>query len=230
MIQQPLASYGVTAATGSTGSTQALPKHVQSDLEIQRLCDRYQQQLAELNACHSLLTVDQERLASMLAPYVNARGLLVMEAPDPDVLLFKQGLDLRLQQFEEDCKLIQATERALQQKIDEAATDYEQAMYGLAMSTDSRIFKRLREQQRQIELQQQEIDQTRFEKEVLQEETRRLREMTHRSAVAQYAKKREDDMWQLPRLHHMYETQNLAPPMPGTAEQVLFSREGQGRF
>ena len=38
------------------------------------------------------------------------------------------------------------------------------------MSTDSRIFKRLREQQRLIEVQQQEIDQIRFEKEMLTEE------------------------------------------------------------
>lgn len=33
-----------------------------------------------------------------LAPYVNASGELVMEAPDPDVMLFKQGLDLRLKE------------------------------------------------------------------------------------------------------------------------------------
>ena len=61
-----------------------------------------------------------------------------------------------------------------------------QAIHGMATATDARIFKRLREQQRQIELQQQdlilcliistyrltqqplkEIDQIRFEKEIL---------------------------------------------------------------
>jgi len=95
-----------------------LPKTLQQDMEIQQLCDLYQQQLAELNACHSLLTVDQERLAAMLAPYVNSHGELVMEAPDPDVMLFKDGLDLRLKEFEEDCKRIQATEAKLQRKIE----------------------------------------------------------------------------------------------------------------
>ncbi|CAJ1439409.1 unnamed protein product, partial [Effrenium voratum] len=66
-------------------------------------------------------------------------------APDPDVMLFKQGLDLRLkarkaEEFEEDCKRIQQpmperepmghvymrTEQRLQEKIDSAAADYEQ--------------------------------------------------------------------------------------------------------
>merc|ERR1712151_840951 len=59
----------------------------------------------------------------------------------------------------------------------------EQAVQGNAMSTDSRIFKRLREQQRLIDLQQSEIDQIRYEKELLQEETRKLRQMTHQRGV-----------------------------------------------
>lgn len=164
----------------------------------------------------------------MLAPYVNQHGALVMEAPDPDVMLFKRGLDLRLLQFEEDCKRIQATERQLQQKIDEATTDYEQAVHGIAMNSDSRIFKRLREQQRQIELQQQEIDQTRYEKELLQEETRRLREMTHRNATAEYARRMDNELNPLPRLHQMYEAAHQAPRLPGTGTDMIFSG-GQGR-
>mmetsp|Transcript_117932 Transcript_117932/g.306198 ORF Transcript_117932/g.306198 Transcript_117932/m.306198 type:complete len:230 (-) Transcript_117932:85-774(-) len=222
-VPPTMVNYGMAAIGPPRGQVNSLPKHVQSDLEIQQLCDKYQQQLAELNACHSLLTVDQERLASMLAPYVNQHGALVMEAPDPDVLLFKQGLDLRLLQFEEDCKRIAVTERQLQQKIDEATTDYEQAVHGIAMNSDSRIFKRLREQQRQIQLQQQEIDQTRYEKELLQEETRRLREMTHRNAAAEYSRRTDSEINPLPRLHQMYEANRVAPPMPDTDSAVIFS-------
>eukprot|EP00435_Cladocopium_sp_Y103_P041418 s2166_g11.t1 len=125
-----LGSYGASAARPAAAgqpATQQLPKHLR-DVMIWRFSnfDLYQSQLAELNACHSLLTVDQERLATMLAPYVNASGELVMEAPDPDVMLFKQGLDLRLKEFEEDCKRIQQTEQKLQDQIDSAASDYEQ--------------------------------------------------------------------------------------------------------
>mmetsp|Transcript_19757 Transcript_19757/g.42311 ORF Transcript_19757/g.42311 Transcript_19757/m.42311 type:complete len:200 (-) Transcript_19757:91-690(-) len=190
-------------------------------MEIQKLCDQYQEQLAELNACHSLLVIDQERLASMLAPYVNASGVLVMESPDPDVLLFKKGLDLRLAQFEEDCKRIQATERRLQQCIENATTEYEEAVTGIAKNSDSRIFKRLREQQRQIELQQQEIDQVRFEKELLQEETRRLRDLT--ASAQQYAPRREEGLTELPSLHAMYDAHRNPDPLPGTSAPVIGS-------
>lgn len=231
-MQVPIANYGVTAlgpAPGGPprGHVNSLPKHLQQDIEIQQLCDKYQSQLAELNACHSLLMVDQERLAGMLAPYVNAFGQLVMEKPDPDVLLFKQGLDLRLAEFEEDCKRIQKTEKELQDKIDEATSDYEQAVHGIAMSADSRVFKRLREQQRLIDLQQQEIDQIRYEKELLQEETKRLRDMAAQGGVDQRLKRQQkDDMMPLPRLHSAYEAKQMAGPLPGNRDEVIFGNRG----
>eukprot|EP00933_Yihiella_yeosuensis_P041408 TRINITY_DN3579_c0_g2_i1.p1 TRINITY_DN3579_c0_g2~~TRINITY_DN3579_c0_g2_i1.p1 ORF type:complete len:251 (+),score=51.53 TRINITY_DN3579_c0_g2_i1:26-778(+) len=225
----PLATYGGVAvkpeiSAADKGYVNELPRHLQQDLEIQQLCDLYQSQLAELNACHSLLTVDQERLASMLAPYVNANGDLIMEKPDPDVLLFKDGLDLRLKEFEEDCKRIQQTEKKLQDKIDEAASDYEQAVNGIAMTTDSRIYKRLREQQRQIELQQQDIDQVRFEKETLEMETKRLREMTRQAQprIARQSDRSSRELNPLPRLHNSYEAKYPAQPLEGTRKQVIF--------
>eukprot|EP00930_Biecheleria_cincta_P016287 TRINITY_DN13307_c0_g1_i1.p1 TRINITY_DN13307_c0_g1~~TRINITY_DN13307_c0_g1_i1.p1 ORF type:complete len:240 (-),score=64.34 TRINITY_DN13307_c0_g1_i1:35-754(-) len=229
-VQESLASYGVAAAGPSAGGAnqgyvRELPKHVREDLEIQQLVDLYQSQLAELNACHSLLTVDQERLASMLAPYVNAAGELVMEAPDPDVLLFKEGLELRLKEFEQDGRRIQLTEQKLQEKIDSASNDYEQAVRGIALTTDTRIFKRLREQQRQIELQQQEIDQVRFEKEMLREETKRLRELA--ATGERVGGRRQDfderrDLRPLPMLHQQLEATYRAPPVEGTRERVRF--------
>lgn len=229
----PLARYGMAAAGPSPGAlppggyAPQLPKRVQQDMAIQQLCEVYQQELAELNACHSLLVVDQERLASMLAPYVDSRGELSMTQPDPDVLLFKQGLDLRLSQFADDCTRIKKTERKLQQAIDAATTDYEQTVTGISMATDSRIFKRLREQERLIELQQREIDQARFEKEMLQEETRRLREMTSRGAMVEARRMARDEagaLESLPRLHQTYEASARAPPMEGTRHHVLFNR------
>jgi len=227
-MQASLAAYGATAVGAPPGGLiNQLPKHVQQDLEIQKLCELYQQQLAELNACHSLLTVDQERLATMLAPFVNNSGELVMQAPDPDVLLFKDGLDLRLKEFQEDCHRIQKTEERLQELIDKATTEYEHAVQGIAMSTDSRIFKRLREQQRLIEVQQQEIDQIRFEKEMLSEETKRLREMTSRGQGARprYARAQGNELPSVPRLHTLFEAQ--AQPggliLEGRSDPVRFA-------
>ncbi|CAK0865486.1 unnamed protein product, partial [Prorocentrum cordatum] len=92
-------------------------------MDIQQLSDQYQEQLADLNAAHSLLQVDQQRLAEML--YVDSSGGVTGMLSE-DVRLFKDGLDFRLQEFEESCARIQDLERRLQEKIDEATTDYEQ--------------------------------------------------------------------------------------------------------
>merc|ERR1719379_3228892 len=144
------------------------------DLGVGQLTDLYQQQLSELSACHSLLQTDQERLAEMLAPYVSADGRLSMNQPDPKVILFKQGLDLRMKEFEDDCRRIQKTERRLQSKIDEATVGFESQFAEASGLADKRVLKRINEQQRIIEAQQIEMDQLRFERDVLKDETRRL--------------------------------------------------------
>jgi hypothetical protein len=141
---------------------------------VNQLTDLYQQQLAELSACHSLLQTDQERLAEMLAPYVSSDGRLSMNQPDPKVILFKQGLDLRMKEFEDDCRRIQKTERRLQSKIDEATVGFESQFAEASGLADKRVLKRISEQQRIIEAQQIEMDQLRFERDVLKDETRRL--------------------------------------------------------
>ncbi|CAD7932437.1 unnamed protein product [Amoebophrya sp. A25] len=170
------ASSSSSSAAGLLGSH--VPHYARQDAEIQQLCDLYQQQLVELNACHTLLLSDQERLSQMLLPYVNASGQLVMEAADPAILMFKDGLELRLAEFKEDCKRIQQLERRLQAKIDSAVAEYEHTVQDVSNVADGRILKRLREQQRLIDLQQAEIDEIRHEKNCLQAETQRLRELT----------------------------------------------------
>lgn len=226
-IPGSLASYGIAATGPPPGPRRPLPDHVRRDLEIQQLCDKYQQDLVELNACHSLLVKDQERLTAMLARYVNEEGDYC-EITNPDVLLFKDGLELRLQEFEEDCRRIQNLEMELQRRIDEATSDFEEAVSTVAVSTDSRIYKRLREQQRLIDLQQREIDQVRFEKEMLEQETRLLRERVDFVANDGQEKGQSRDAMVLrnqpaPRLHAVNEAHYKAKPVYGTNEPVRFS-------
>lgn len=110
--------------------------------------------------------------------YMNSAGQLVMEAADPAIVMFKDGLELRLSEFKEDCKRVQQIEQRLQEKIEAATTEYEHTVQQVSNVADARILKRLREQQRLIDVQQAEIDQIRHEKNCLQAETRRLRELT----------------------------------------------------
>ena len=160
--------------------SQALPRHAAEDVEIAQLTDLYQAQLVELQAAHGLLLGDQERLAELLAPHLTPSGAIAPEALqqlDPKVLLFKEGLDLRVSEFQEDCRRIQATERRLQSKIERAAEEYERNFLQSSGLVDARVLKRVREQQRLIQVQQGELDQLKFEKEILQAENRRLKEL-----------------------------------------------------
>ena len=184
---------------------QPLPKHAAEDIAIAQLTDLYQQQLSELNACHSLLLADQERLATLLAPHITPSGQISPEALqqlDPMVLVFKEGLDLRLNEFQEDCRRIQATERRLQRKIEQAAADYEANFLATSGLADARILKRLREQQRLIQIQQQELDQARFEKELLEGENNRLKVLCMNAPDFSFTAPNQPAPWQdKPSLH-----------------------------
>eukprot|EP00397_Hematodinium_sp_SG-2012_P043316 GEMP01048128.1.p1 GENE.GEMP01048128.1~~GEMP01048128.1.p1 ORF type:complete len:277 (+),score=69.00 GEMP01048128.1:250-1080(+) len=155
-----------------------IPEFMKEDIQIRELVNLYQQQLVELNACHSLLQADQELLARKLAPYKNESGQLVVQEPSDDVLLFKQGLELRIAEFKEDCTRIHETEKKLERLIRQATTDYERSLNEVSETADSRILRRLRQQSTLIQVQQNEVDQLRLEKNILEAQTRKLRELT----------------------------------------------------
>jgi hypothetical protein len=191
------------------------------DLGVGQLTDLYQQQLSELSACHSLLQTDQERLAEMLAPYVSSDGRLSMNQPDPKVILFKQGLDLRMKEFEDDCRRIQKTERRLQSKIDEATVGFESQFAEASGLADKRVLKRISEQQRIIEAQQIEMDQLRFERDVLKDETRRLQALARREPPnyqqSVFNRGGADDGSGIPDLHGLREGRKQ-----GTDDRIKF--------
>ncbi|CEM35316.1 unnamed protein product [Vitrella brassicaformis CCMP3155] len=163
-----------TQQTASDPFAQQLPGWAAANHEIMQLTDLYQQQLAELNAAHSLLLEDQERLAALLAPYLSEDGK-VLAPPDENVMLLKQGLDLRLIEFEEDCRRIQQTERRLQRKIEDCTVNYEANLFEAQEYAESRLLEQVRDQQRIIQLQQRELDELRFQRDLYADETKRLR-------------------------------------------------------
>jgi len=169
-----------------------LPEFMKEDVQIRELVNLYQQQLVELNACHSLLQADQELLARKLAPYKNEGGQLVVQEPTEDVLLFKQGLELRIAEFKEDCHRIHETEKKLEKLIRNATADYERSLNEVSETADSRVLRRLRQQSTLIQVQQNEIDQLRLEKNILEAETRKLRELTKYGHWTQDKKRAQD--------------------------------------
>ncbi|KAF4758958.1 hypothetical protein FOZ63_033438, partial [Perkinsus olseni] len=150
------------------------------DEEIANLVRTYQEQLAEIAAANSTLVDDKERLAIVLEPYMDAEGRMRLpdgaSSIDPNIRILKEGLDLRLQEFWDSFQRLQQIERRLSRKIDETAMEYQHAISDVSGLCDKRILKRLREQQRQITLQQVENDQLRFERDT-NYELQRLRQI-----------------------------------------------------
>ena len=148
------------------------------DEEIRLLTDQLQLELGNLASTHSVLEADMQRLASMLGPFMTPAGRLNLpEKMDPKVLLFKQGLDFRISEYNEDCRRLENIQERLQRKLEEAAGAYERTFMGATGLADARIIRRLEELQRIIQVQQQELDQARFERDVVADEAKRLRHM-----------------------------------------------------
>jgi hypothetical protein len=156
---------------GSTGD---------EDEEIRLLTEQLQFELGNLSGTHSTLEQDMQRLAAMLAPYMTPAGRLNLPDNghlDPKILLFKQGLDFRIAEYNEDCKRLEQVQSRLQRKLEEAAGSYERTFMGVSGLADARIIRRLEELQRTIQVQQQELDQARFEKDVVADEAKRLKQL-----------------------------------------------------
>ena len=152
------------------------------DEDIRLLTEQLQLELGNLSNTHSILESDMQRLASMLAPYMTPAGRLNLPDAtsgglDPKILLFKQGLDFRIAEYNEDCKRLESVQSRLQRKLEEAAGSYERTFMGASGLADARIIRRLEELQRTIQVQQQELDQARFERDVVADEAKRLRQM-----------------------------------------------------
>lgn len=160
------------------------------DEEIRILTEQLQYELGSLSSTHSILEADMQRLASMLAPYMTPAGRLNLpeSGVDPKVFLFKQGLDFRISEYNEDCHRLESVQERLQRKLEEAAGSYERTFMGASGLADARIIRRLEELQRVIQVQQSELDQARFERDVVADEAKRLRQMFLKNGPAQAAK------------------------------------------
>ncbi|EPR57628.1 hypothetical protein TGME49_293550 [Toxoplasma gondii ME49] len=134
----------------------------------------YQQQLAEITAEHSLLLEDQAKLAAFIEPYLDEDGRVIGEF-DETLLLFKQGLDLRLLEYEEDCRRIQQTERRLQRHIDDICLRYDSMVMEAQGYAESRLLGQVKDLQRVIWILHSELDELRFQRDIFADETKRLR-------------------------------------------------------
>lgn len=142
--------------------------------EAQSLADVYRMLLERLVVAQEELERDQESWALML--------LRAQQATPPDldldaqIFLLRDGLDLRVREYEEECRRLDMVELRLRRCIDEAEAALELDAVEASGLMDPRLRERLVEQRRVIRLQQDELDQMRFERDVLGDDAIRLRE------------------------------------------------------
>ncbi|KAL8275494.1 hypothetical protein Esti_000445 [Eimeria stiedai] len=138
---------------GVPGPPSPPPQLEVANMQIAALMDLYQQQLVEISAAHSLLLVDQERLAALLAPFVDASGAAVL--PLDENLLFM--------------------------KRDAAASVTPSAFAAAAVLgvgagfAESRLMGQVKDLRKVVNLLQFELDELRFQRDVYADEARRLR-------------------------------------------------------
>eukprot|EP00397_Hematodinium_sp_SG-2012_P050908 GEMP01059382.1.p1 GENE.GEMP01059382.1~~GEMP01059382.1.p1 ORF type:complete len:178 (+),score=41.80 GEMP01059382.1:147-680(+) len=137
--------------------------HWEFEHTARQFFDLYEQQLMEIHSCEKLLTQDQETLATLI------------QHGAEDAVLFKQGLDLRLQEFEDDSRRLYATQRRLERILwfCEALREYE--LFETTGLTSANSLIRLKQQLVVLEDQHDVMDFLRFERDVEADHCGRLK-------------------------------------------------------
>eukprot|EP00929_Paragymnodinium_shiwhaense_P001631 TRINITY_DN10186_c0_g2_i1.p1 TRINITY_DN10186_c0_g2~~TRINITY_DN10186_c0_g2_i1.p1 ORF type:complete len:312 (+),score=79.99 TRINITY_DN10186_c0_g2_i1:158-1093(+) len=140
--------------------------------EAWSLAETYRRMLDIVGAMQALLEMDQESLALLL------REAHAAQNPELDVKVFllQEGIELRLRELEEECRRLASVELRLQRAIDEAEAECEIEAIREAGLVDPRLLEKLLDQRKVIKLQQEELDQMKFERDVLLDDAARLRE------------------------------------------------------
>lgn len=155
-----------------TDLLEPLERYKLFEAEAQERANLYNLQLQELLACTQLLQQDQERYAQLMQNTPSV-GLTQVAS---DLVLFKQGLDLRIQELEEDSRRILKTERSLTRAIFFARQEYELALLcSTGLVSSNQLLKRVRQQERVLRRQQFLLDTLRFDRDVAADEVTRLR-------------------------------------------------------
>jgi len=147
---------------------------VKDNLDIRNLSELYQSHLASLCKTHQRILDDNDHFNKLMKNNVNAQNKLVKPLSEK-MILMKQGLDHRLDEFAEDCKRLQKIERQLQAKIDNSTIEYETAFFDAQGMAEKRLLQKISQQQKLINLQKRDIEDLKVREQVYKQETCRIK-------------------------------------------------------
>ncbi|PHJ25614.1 rna-binding protein [Cystoisospora suis] len=147
------------------------------DRSLPVLARIYQEQVAALTEAHEEIMRDKRQLETLLEPYMTPNGQKLAQEPSEDILMFKEGLDIRLQQFNEDCNRASRLEWVLQRKLQETSEKESKALstHPCQVQATCEALKKVKDQERLIKILQHELDEQLYYNDLFAEQLRRMR-------------------------------------------------------
>ncbi|PFH31980.1 hypothetical protein BESB_019210 [Besnoitia besnoiti] len=149
----------------------------EEDLSIPALVQLYQAEVTALTEAHEEIMRDKRHLEKLLEPYISSRSPEHATEPGEDILLYKEGFDIRLQQFNENCKKASKLEWILQRKLAQVAEKEEKSVvaHPCQVQATCRALKKIKDQERLIKLLQRELDECLHYNDLYAEQLRKMR-------------------------------------------------------
>ena len=156
------------------------PPPTEAPKDIEGLREMYRNEVSALTMEHELLLFDLERFQDMSALYRDSEGGFLL-SPPPDLLEIKKGLDLRIEQFKDDCGRSERLQRRLQRQIDKGPPlgggplGGPTAMSPEAVAANCLLIKRVRDQKRLISMLQRDLEERLYEQSLMETHLKKLR-------------------------------------------------------
>ncbi|KAL8272200.1 hypothetical protein Esti_003865 [Eimeria stiedai] len=163
---------GAPPAAGELEASRGAPPP--NDIEgLRALC---RNEVAALSTEHELLLFDLQRLNELTQIYRDKEGRFLL-SPPPEILEAKKGVDLRLEQFKDDCGRCERLQRRLQRLLDrgrEAGGSAGFVSSPEAIEANCRLLKKVQDQRRLISMLQRDLDERLYEQSLMEEHLKRL--------------------------------------------------------
>ncbi|KFG62873.1 hypothetical protein TGRUB_291650 [Toxoplasma gondii RUB] len=175
------------------------------DMSVPALVRTYQAQITALTHAHEEIMRDKVRLERLMEPYVCPKTRELVAEPSEDILLLKKGFDIRLQQFNEDCRKASKLEWIIQRKLVhiEEKEDKWVATHPCQVEATCRALKKVKDQGRLIKILQHELDECLYFNDLYAEQ---LRKMRNGCSAGVHAGRPQPTFYTVRTLHQDFET------------------------
>ncbi|CBZ51247.1 conserved hypothetical protein [Neospora caninum Liverpool] len=146
-------------------------------MSVPELVETYQAEVAALTQAHEEIMRDKAHLEKLLEPYMSPDSREMVAEPSEEILLLKKGFDIRLQQFNENCKKASKLEWIIQRKLRHVSEKEDKVVvtHPCQVQATCRALKKIKDQGRLIKILQHELDECLYFNDLYAEQLRKMR-------------------------------------------------------